>query len=91
MTVCKERKEGNRERFPLPGQKALTPHFVSTAGFGESVLPSSGMLSPFHDPKSQMKENKKGDISTKNKEEKNEISHLALLIYLWDCWLPGLD
>lgn len=90
MSVCKRRKEGNRERFPLPGQKALTLHSVSTAGFGEPVLPSSGMLSPFCDPKSQMKENKKREnFQQKNKEEKNEIS--ALLFYLWNCWLPGLD
>lgn len=89
MTVCKEKKEGKRESFPLPGQKAITPQSVSAAGFGEPVLPSSGMLSPFCDPKSQMKENKKGEISTKNKEEKDEIS--ALLVYLRDCWLPGLD
>lgn len=89
MTACKRRKEGKRERFPLPGQKALTPHSVSTAGFGEPVLPSSGMLSPFCDPKLKIKENRKGGISTKNKEERNEIS--ALLFYLWDCWLPGLD
>jgi len=88
---CLQEEEKNRERFPQSGHQALTPHSVSTAaiGFGESVLPSSGMLSSFSDAKSQMKENKKGIISTKSKQEKKELS--VLLFSLQDCWLPCLD
>lgn len=63
--------EGSKQgRDPsLSGQKASTPLSVSTtARFGESVLPSSGMLAFFHDPKSQTKANKKERISTYRKK-----------------------
>lgn len=36
------------------------------------MLPSSGMLSLYYDPKLQMKENKMWRISTKSKKEKKE-------------------